>query len=283
MSRMFKICAASTIAIVALAITAVPMLRHYLVAVLNDPATLPALESDARVHYEPLAKACALEVAALLPGAIERVEKAQRRPFIRAPMVGVYESVVSYAKANGLEDPTIAATSRSGRVILSPRLCNSERARLDRVLTHELSHAHLFGWLYSPFRRRPPSWFTEGLAVMASGGGGAEGVSAAAAAQAIGDGYAIVVGEEGLWLDFASIPFAKEPPKDPPVSRQRLAYREASMFVEWLKDRDARAFDALLRVIEDGEDFGAAFRVSYGGVPQQLWRRFASSLSCGGP
>ncbi|MFZ3179518.1 MAG: hypothetical protein WA156_04760 [Methylocystis silviterrae] len=35
------------------AVAAAPMLRHYLVAVLNDPVNLPALKSDARVHYEP--------------------------------------------------------------------------------------------------------------------------------------------------------------------------------------------------------------------------------------
>jgi len=55
------------------------MLRHYLVAVVNDPTGLPALETDPRVHYEAGAKACALAVASLLPPAIERVEKAQRR------------------------------------------------------------------------------------------------------------------------------------------------------------------------------------------------------------
>jgi len=122
------------------------MLRHYLVAVVNDPTGLPALETDPRVHYEAGAKACALAVASLLPPAIERVEKAQRRPFAREPAIGIYASHEAYAKANGLEDPTIAATSRSGRVILSPRLCDREFSRLDGVLIHELSHAHLVGW-----------------------------------------------------------------------------------------------------------------------------------------
>jgi len=31
-------------------VLAVPMLRHYLVAVVNDPTGLPALETDPRVH-----------------------------------------------------------------------------------------------------------------------------------------------------------------------------------------------------------------------------------------
>ena len=260
------------------AVAAAPMLRHYLVAVLNDPVSLPALKSDARVHYESGAEACALAVAALLPAAIERIEKAQHRPFVQEPAIGVYASYGAYAKANGLEDPTIAATSRSGRVILSPRLCDNEFDRLDRVLTHELSHAHLFDWRFSPFRRRPPSWFTEGLAVMVSGGGGAEGMSEAAAAEAIGKGYTILVGDEGLWVGFNSIPFEIDPPRDPSVSRQRLAYRQAAMFVEWLSGRNSQAFDKLLRRIENGENFRNSFHASYAGGPPSLWRSFVSDL-----
>ena len=271
-------CILVSMAVVCGAIAAVPLLRHYLVAVFHDPVDLPALQSDARVHYESGAETCALSVAALLPPAIQRIEKAQRRPFAREPIIGVYASDKAYAMANGLEDPTIAATSRSGRVILSPRLCDRDFVRLDRVLTHELSHAHLFGWRFSPLRRRPPSWFTEGLAVMASAGGGAEDASEAAAVAAISKGYAIVVGNEGLWVDLDSIPFENDPPPDSPLSRQRLAYRQAAMFVEWLSGRDSRAFNKLLQGVENGGAFGDCFRASYGGSPPQLWRSFVSDL-----
>ena len=73
----------------------------------------------------------------------------------------------------------------------------------------------------------------------------------AAAAEAIGKGYAILVCNEGLWVDFDSIPFEFDPPPDPSVSRQRLAYRQSAMFVEWLRDRDSLAFDNLLRALGD--------------------------------
>ena len=175
-----KITVVSTFALVAagcVAVAAVPMLRHYLVALFNDPRDLPVLQRDGRVHFEPEARACALDVAALLPAALARVEAAQQRPFARGPTIGVYASYENYARANGLEDPAIAAVSRSGRVLLSPTLCGAERARLPGVLTHELSHVHLFGWRSSLFSTRPPSWFTEGLAVAVSDGGGAEGVT----------------------------------------------------------------------------------------------------------
>jgi hypothetical protein len=285
--RFIKIAAVSTFALVTascIAVTAVPMLRHYLVALFNDPRDLPVLESDGRVHFEPEAKACALEVAALLPTALARVEAAQERPFAHSPMIGVYASYQNYARANGLENPAIAAVSRSGRVLLSPTLCGKERARLPGVLTHELSHTHLFGWRSSLFSARPPSWFTEGLAVMVSDGGGAEGVSEAEAAEAIINGYAIVVTDDGRWRDFASIRFELEPPRNPSrddfvTFRQRLAYREAAMFVACLRERDPGAFAKLLRRVENGESFSDSFYTSYAASLSQEWRKFVAHLS----
>jgi hypothetical protein len=282
-----KIAAVSTFALVAagcVAVAAVPMLRHHLVALFNDPRDLPVLESDARVHFEPEARACAIEVAALLPAALARVEALQERPFARGPTIGVYASYDKYARANGLEDAAIAAVSRSGRVLLSPTLCGAERARLRGVLTHELSHVHLFGWRSSLFSARPPSWFTEGLAVAVSDGGGAEGVSEMEAVDALVKGYAIVVTDEGLWRDFASIRFEIEPPRDPSRDdfisfRQRLAYRQAGMFVAWLRERDPGAFTKLLRRIENGESFRNSFHVSYAANPLELWQNFVSRLS----
>ena len=169
--RFIKIAAVSTFALVTagcIAVAAVPMLRHYLVALFNDPSDLPVLENDERVHFEPEARACALEVATVLPAALARVEAAQERPFAHSPMIGVYASYQNYARANGLENPAVAAVSRSGRVLLSPTLCGEERSRLPGVLTHELSHTHLFGWRSSLFFR--PS------AELVHGGPGGDGL-----------------------------------------------------------------------------------------------------------
>ncbi len=285
--RFNKIAAVSKLALVATSCVGVavfPMLRHYLVALFNDPNDLPALEGVGGIHFEPEAKVCALEVAALLTAAVTRVEAVQGRRFARSPTIGVYASYENYARANGFDDPAIAAVSRSGRVLLSPTLCGEERARLPGVLTHELSHTHLFGWRSSLFAARPPSWFTEGLAVMVSDGGGAEGVSEAEAAGALVKGYAIMVTDEGRWRDFASIRFEIEPPNDPfhddfVTFRQRLAYRQAGMFVAWLRKRDPDAFAQLLSRIENGESFRDSFHASYAANASEKWRHFVASLS----
>ncbi|MGB5087212.1 MAG: hypothetical protein WBO09_22070, partial [Methylocystis silviterrae] len=227
------------IAAAMLALALRPDLRLAARVAWNDPRLLPAFADDARVHYEPEARACAEAVAEIAPRAIAQIEAAHGRPFAQPPIVGVYASYENYANANAMDDPGIAAVTRAGAALLSPTLCSKERERLEGVLTHELSHVHLSGWrpLGAP---RPPQWFTEGLAVMASHGGGAEGVSDENAAQAIRDGYRVVL-DERRWIDFARLAFEREPPRDPKLDaltqRQRLAYRQAGMFVGWLRMR----------------------------------------------
>ncbi|MGD9656030.1 MAG: hypothetical protein AB7U61_00065 [Methylocystis sp.] len=269
------------IAAAMLALALRPDLRLAARVAWNDPRLLPALANDARVHYEPEARACAEAVAAIAPRAIAQIEAAHGRPFAQPPVIGVYASYDNYASGNGMDDPGIAAVTRAGAALLSPTLCGAERNRLEGVLTHELSHVHLSGW--RPFGApRPPQWFTEGLAVMASNGGGAEGVSEEEAAQAIRAGYRVVL-DGRRWIDFAMLAFEREPPRDPTKStltqRQRLAYRQAGMFVGWLHTRDETAFLQLLRALEAGEPFEASFMSAFGERAPSLWRRFVSDFT----
>jgi hypothetical protein len=272
--------ALALLAALVIALVAKPQLRAALIAQMNDPADLASLPQDPRVHYEPAARACAEGAAAALPAAITKIEIEHGRPFARPPVVGVYADVTSYTRANGLGDADVAAVSRAGRAILSPVLCDTESKRLASVLTHELSHVHFFGW--RPRRApRPPQWFTEGLAVLASNGGAAESVSDDAAAQAIRDGYAIVL-DDASWANFLSIPFAAPPPCGPGCNlrnyKQRLAYREAALFIGWLRKTKPEAFSRLMRALESGADFDAAFHEAYGASARESWTAFAQSL-----
>lgn len=257
-----------------------PQLRAALLAELSDPADLPALSTDARIHYEPQARACADLVGSILPAAIIKVESEHGRPFARPPLVGIYESERAYARANGLGDPDVVGVSRAGRAMLSPLLCKEEINRLTGVLTHELSHVHFFGWRprNTP---RPPQWFTEGLAVMASDGGAAENVSETEAGRAISRGFGVIL-DPTPWSNFQAIPFAAEPPCegncDPRSFRQRLAYRQAAMFVAWLRGRDRDGFSRLMRTLEKGDDFDAAFKAAFDGTPWERWKDFSSAF-----
>ncbi len=277
-----------SIALLALALAAAlvltfamrPDLRAALVAEFNDPADLPTLAADPRIHYEAAALPCAEAVVAILPAAIAKIESEHGRPFAKPPIVGVYDSFVIYARANGLGDSDVAGVSRAGRALLSPVLCQSERYRLPGVLTHELSHVHFFGWR-GHRAPRPPQWFTEGLAVMASDGGAAESVSDAEAAEAIRSGYGVIL-DSTPWSDFMAIPFAAEPPCgegcDLRSFRQRLAYRQAALFIAWLRRTDPESFSRLMRALEGGAPFERAFRDAFQRAPPELWRAFSVSL-----
>jgi hypothetical protein len=259
-----------------LALVARPALRAAIVAEWNDPATLPALQSDPRIHHEPAARACAEQIADLLPIAMAQIETVHGRPFAKPPLIGVYASYPTYARANGLGDAGIAGVTRAGRALLSPTLCDNERERLASVLTHELSHVHFFGW--RPRKAsRPPPWFTEGLAVAASGGGGAEGVNDDDARRALRAGLRVIL-DDGAWTDFAAIRFEREPdcaaPCDLWTFRQRLAFRQAALFVDWLRTQKPEAFQRLLRDLEHGLDFDSAFTGSFDTGWKNHWRRF---------
>ena len=67
-------------------------------AALHDPRDLPALERDARVHYDANAKGYAEAVAKLLPGAMARVEAAQGGLSKDAFVVAAYLDEDAYAR-----------------------------------------------------------------------------------------------------------------------------------------------------------------------------------------
>ena len=117
-----------------------------------------------------------------------RVEAVQGRPFAHPVTVGVYITPEAFVAANGLGSRRAVGMTFLGRVMLSPVLFSTQRQRLPALLTHELSHAHLGSWMSQLSVMRLPQWFKEGLGVMVSGGGGAEGVSELQALEAIRHG-----------------------------------------------------------------------------------------------
>lgn len=284
-ARLMKIAALSASALLLTGggvVASIPALRHIAVALAHDPASLSPVPGDPRVRFEEGAENCAFGVAALLPRAIAVVEAAHGRPFRHDVNVGVFASPESYASSNGLGASKPSGVSFLGRVTLSPTLCGPDRDRMGAVLTHELSHAHLQGWLSPLAFARLPSWFNEGLAVIVSDGGGAEGVSEQAAREAIADGYAIAIANEGSLFNLTAVNFVKEPPHgsffETRLSVYRLAYREAAMFVAWLRRRDAAAFADFLQRIEEGEPFAATFEEKFGAGPRRSWEAFVSDL-----
>jgi hypothetical protein len=164
-----------------------------------------------------------------------------------------------------------------GRVVLSPALHGPQTRRLPAILTHEMSHAHLQGYISTYTWIRLPNWFKEGLAVMASGGGGAEFVSEREARAAIERGETIAIEDTGSFANLSEIRFERAAARRSQSDRTVMAYRQAGMFVSWLHDTDTPGFARMMNAILDGRPFVEAVDTGYHQDVQSLWQKFATA------
>jgi hypothetical protein len=278
-----RIIAAAAIGVVllaAFAAAAVPTVRHIASGWWNSPDGLAALPENPQVHYEGGASEQARIVAGLLPAAIAQVEVVHGRRFAHPVTVGVYITPGAFIAANGLGSRRAVGMTFLGRVMLSPALFSTQRHRLPAILTHELSHAHLRSWISQLSVMRLPQWFKEGLAVMVSGGGGAEGVSELQARDAIRRGDHIAIESSNSLLNLAAVKFVQSPeiPKIPDTSfRIQMAYRQAGLFVTFLHESNPVGFARMMNAILDGRPFAEAVTTGYETVPEILWSRFVQA------
>jgi hypothetical protein len=211
-------------------------------------------------------------VAGLLPTAIAQVEAAQGRPFAHPVTIGVYVTPEAFAAANGTGFSGAVGVMFLGAVNLSPRLFSAQRQRLPAILTHELSHAHIRSWISELTYIRLPNWFKEGLAVAVSRGGGAESVSDSQAMAVIQRGDHIAIAASGSLTELSGVKFEHEQPYSP--FRFELAYRQAGMFVSYLRDADPSGFARMINSILDGRQFEEAVAAGYRENLHSLWLRF---------
>jgi len=276
--RIAKIIVTTVIGVVLLtaaAVAAVPTMRHAALGWWNSPEWLPSLPEDPRVHYESGGSEYARAVAGLLPAAITRVEAAHGRPFAHPVVIGVYTTPEAFVAANGLGDPRAVGMTFLGRVMLSPVLISSQRKRLPALLTHELSHAHLRSWISELSAIRLPQWFKEGLGVMVSGGGGAEGVSELQARDAIRHGDHIAIVSSGSLFNLGVVRYVQAPEIPDTSFRTLMAYRQAGMFVAFLHDTNPTGFARMMNAILDDRPFAEAVTTGYATDLRTLWLRFA--------
>jgi hypothetical protein len=261
----------------AVSAAAVPTVRHFASGWWNSPERLAALPENPQVHYEDGAFEYARAVAGLLPAAIARVEAIHGRRFAHPVTVGVYVSPEAFVAANGLGDRGAVGMTFLGHVVLSPVLFSTQRHRLPALVTHELSHAHLQSWISQLTYLRLPHWFTEGLAVMVSGGGGAEGVSELQARDAIRRGDHIAIESASSLLNLAAVKF-EHPPQVPDTSfRILMAYRQAGLFVTFLHDTDPVGFARMMNAILDGRPLAESVPTGYETDLPTLWLSFVQA------
>lgn len=145
-------------------------------------------------------------------------------------------------------------------------------------VVRELSHAHLQGWIGTNAVLHLPSWFNEGLAVMVSGGGGAELVSEEEARTAIQRGEQIAIDDAGSLQSLSGIRFDRVPAKTAPSWYPVvLAYRQAGLFVNYLRESDPPAFERMMNAVLDGRAFADAVNAGYHTDVRSLWQGFIKS------
>jgi hypothetical protein len=112
---------------------------------------------------------------------------------------------------------------------------------------------------------------------MVLGGGGAEGVSELQAWDAMRRGDHIAIESSNSLLNLADVKFA-QPPEIPATSfRILMAYRQAGLFVTYLRDSNDVGFSRMMNAILDSRPFAEAVRRGYEIDLPTLWSRFAQA------
>ncbi len=223
-----------------------------------------SLAADHRVRYEEGAENAADQVATLLPAAIQQVEAAHGRAFLGEVVVHVCGTADCFKRH--VRTPNVsAATVPDNRVFLAPQLFGREAHRLSAIRTHELSHLHL-GQQIGHYTATVPAWFHEGLAAFAANGGGADYAS---------DEQAIASLRQGKMFD---------PERRDTAAKRHTAnywgmdvfvfYRQAFLFVNFLRQESATRFQDFLQAVQDNQDFDLAFGNAYNRPLKEAGERF---------
>ncbi len=224
---------------------------------------------DPRILCEAGSEKLALRLQPMLDDAIEEVSKAQYGAFAAPIQLITYSSVESFAANSGGAQYAQGALGQGaqgrGSIHFSPTLLDTP-GRTHGLLLHELSHLHLYQRVGVNAWGRLPSWFHEGLATAVAGGGGADTYSEVDALYSMASGQCFTPEE-------SASPFF--PKKGASYGlNPHMFYRQAGMFVTYLRAADPAAFKRLFTAIGERRDFAAAVNASYGDSLQPQWQQF---------
>jgi hypothetical protein len=213
------------------------------------------------VHYEPGSETAAGVIVRQFDRSLAVIEDTHRADMKHKPEVYICARPACY-DSYAFTPSGVAETNGAGTQILMNASQLERRARLRRVFLHELVHAF---WHQRRIRCLP-RWWSEGLAVSISGGGGAERVSVAEAVAAIRAGQVFQVTDvSSCWT------------RDD-LSREGLTwpmfYRQSGLFVDYLRARQPIAFDHVLQRLREGGELFPALEDAYSATVPTLWEQW---------
>jgi hypothetical protein len=235
---------------------------------MQSKSTFTQCTSDARVWCEPGSEVLANSITAGLPQAIASIEKAQFAKITGNILIYTYASPESFVAHTGCQLQGYGCVTLA-KLNLSPRLLTIPD-HIQALVTHELSHLQLHLQLGTLGIASIPNWFSEGLATLVSGGG-AETVTTAQAAQFMAQGKRMVP-EDSVWIlaPLGGSPYGLG---------SQMYYRQACMFVGYMRQSNSIAFEKLLRALQANAPFKQAVEAAYGRSVADLWAEFLKSVS----
>ena len=226
--------------------------------------------SDTRVMLEPGAEEFADLVVSNLPEAVRKVEMGHYSKFMEDIIIFVCKSHESYKSLTGRR---AKALMHRKKIYLSPAMM-TEPETVPLYLTHELSHLMMMqktgGYKYMKI----PSWFHEGMATFVSDGGGAHKVSRQAALESIKKSRHFLPHDSAGVRDLFAPRYASHWKLNP-----HMFYRQAMIFVAYLKNSNEDSFKTFVTSIQNGKDFSDSFNTSFGMTTLEIWDKFIMEIS----
>jgi hypothetical protein len=141
---------------------------------------------------------------------------------------------------------------------------------VENFLTHELAHLLLFQHAGRVAYLRVPLWFKEGIAVAVTNSAAIEACTPAEAAQRILAGKVFDPAEDGsVFRNRTASSYGLGP---------SIFYRQAGLFVQYLRERNPAAFQMALKDILSGADFQQSFSRAYAQSISAQWPDFVTLI-----
>lgn len=220
-------------------------------------------EQDKRILFENDAKENAEKIRLVLDSCIEVVTGFYGSPFekdiyitISATQKGHVRRCGDFEKSRGM--------ANWGRVFISPLAFSSNT--YTSILIHELTHLHTIEKIgIFHYIKTIPAWFSEGLSVYVSSGGGAESFT---------DSQAIDWILEGKHFDLTNKGSLLKPSGYVSTLPWPMFYKQSELFVKYLSVYDSTNFKILLRDLEQKKNFKKSFVTRYQTLPIEIFEMF---------
>ena len=207
------------------------------------------------------------QIQSVIPQYLDSVQNKVGLDFTQEVKVFVCHSTESFCDHTGSKSPGPRA-SVLRKFFVSPRLQGTED--WSSIVYHELVHVLLMQNLSMYRYLTTPIWFHEGLATMVANGGGSGNINDSTAIANILDGKHFNPVDKENFVFPQSF-------ENPDIGIW-VHYRQAMLFVAYMKTSNPQSFDTLMHDLVSGMNFREAVHDAYGEDVASLWTMFTEDI-----